>query len=507
VSASLLDTNEMAGHRGLGVVDAAICLYLALPTLLFCAWFKPPVAAALAVAFLYGTYQTVKGTDWGRFELPWTTFAWLLALALAWSALGGTGHWFYANTDWFYRDAVLRDLSLDSWPPNYATDALPPQILRAPVGYYLPASIIGTAGGVRAADIALYLWTTLGFFLVLSGALTLFKTRKERLVCTAILLGFGGLDWLGYMLMWRTIPQPGSHIEWWAQFAQYSGKSTLFFWVPNHALPAWLTMLLILRHWRKPPLAALSPLLGFSVPLWSPLAAMGAVPFFLAGIDLRRDHKVIFAMRRFVPALILALVCARYLTIDSENIPSGWLFDGTLHGEAFVNVYVLFCMFEFGLLSLVLLRMGALGTPGWIAVVLLSLLPLYRFGAGNDIVMRASIPALMVLGLSVVRALTGSAPASWRGLLGVILFVGLLGAIQEPIRSILRPAWQATGMSLAEVSAQRNNGVLPSNYVARLEQRDLLTLMRSPSPAPPSRPTPRTSEKSPRSSNVPHDSE
>ena len=346
---------------GLGLFDAAICLYLALPTLIFCAWFEPVVAAILAAALGYGAYRSLKHADWRRIDLPGSTMAWLLPLAMAWVSLGGAGHLFYANFDWFTRDAILRDLSLSGWPPEYPTAGTSPLILRAPLGYYLPAATVGAIWNIQAADIALYIWTCLGFYLLLSAALSMFETTAQRVACAVLLLGFGGMDLAGYALIRGTLPQLGEHIEWWAGFAQYSANSTLLFWVPNHALPAWLATILILRHWRKPELAGIAPLLGSCVPLWSPLAALGTLPFFLVGIDCRRDLGRLLSIRSFLPLAVVALVSARYLTIGADRIPGGWLLAIARKEDVVLNLYLLLCLLEFGLLCMVLARLRAFG--------------------------------------------------------------------------------------------------------------------------------------------------
>ena len=469
-------------QAGLSLLDVATGAYLALPVLAFCMWFKPVFAMGLAAMLCYGFHRAVSGADWRRLDLPIPVLAALALLALAWVSLGGAGHFFYANHDWLTRDAVLRDLSLTGWPPSYETSQAAPLILRAPLGYYLPASLAGAAWGIHFANMALYVWTSLGFFLVLAGAVSLFETSRQRILCTALLLLFGGLDLPGQVMLWRTVPELGQHLEWWSGFAQYSSNSTLLYWVPNHALPAWLAMLLILRHWRKPELAGIAPLLGSCVPFWSPLAAIGSLPFFLLGIDWCRDFRKIASLRTLLPSAFVALVCARYLTMGSAHIPGGWLFDGSNKGEAFLSLYAVFCLLEFGILAMVLLRLRAFGMAQTLAVIVLCLLPLYRFGYGNDFVMRASIPALLVLALATVRPLASAGPPVWRGALALVLAFGALGAAQEPIRALLLDRWEPTGMTLQEVSERvtpaRGEAALPRTYVTHLDPPDMLAVMR-----------------------------
>lgn len=486
-------------QSGLTFFDVAICLYLAAPVLVFCLWFKPPFAILLAILSGASMTQALAGARWRELELRPRFLLLLAAIALVWVALGGGGHFFFANHDWLTRDAVLRDLALTGWPPSYPTANAAPLILRAPIGYYLPASLVGKAWGLNAADLALYVWTSVGFFLTLAGAVRLFVKPFQRTICLLLLLLFGGMDLPGHVMFWRAIPEWGQHLEWWSGFAQYSSNSTLLFWVPNHAIPAWLTTLLILRHWRMPELARIAPLLGSCVPFWSPLAALGSVPFFLVGIDWRRHAWTLLSMRRFLPSALVALVCARYLTMGAAHIPGGWLFDGTERGDAFANVYAVFCLLEFGILSLVLLRLRAFGLAQAVAALILCLLPLYRFGYGNDFVMRASIPALLVLALASVDALTKPGNPLWRGVLAAVLMIGAAGASQEPVRALLLQTWKPTGMTLQEVSErvtpEKGEAALPHTYVTHLQDAGAARVLRTPSRVSSSQPGPRAPQR------------
>lgn len=56
---------------------------------------------------------------------------------------------------------MLVDLVGDPWPATYAIDGVA-TLLRAPIGYFLPAALVGKLWGLRAAELALLAWTVLG---------------------------------------------------------------------------------------------------------------------------------------------------------------------------------------------------------------------------------------------------------------------------------------------------------------------------------------------------------
>lgn len=103
---------------GIDVLERVTCAYLFLPVLLFLPFFVDGAAIALSLLALFGAWSTLRRREptvvAGTHALPMIALA---LLALAWVAMAGTGHLMYANADWVVRDAVLHDLSSDTWPP------------------------------------------------------------------------------------------------------------------------------------------------------------------------------------------------------------------------------------------------------------------------------------------------------------------------------------------------------------------------------------------------------
>ncbi|HEX7640271.1 MAG TPA: hypothetical protein VF457_17890 [Burkholderiaceae bacterium] len=467
-------------------LDAALCSYLALPVLIFCGWFRWPVAVVLGLLTLVGWRAAMAGIRWREAWPSAKGAAAVLAIALAWTAFAGGGHFVYANADWYTRSAVLRDLVAAPWPPAYRLD--PALILRAPVGFYLPSALAGMLVGVRGADIVLYAWSALGFALFLAAAASLFERPAHKRLACLLVTFFGGLDMVGYLLMQGHWPAVGEHIQWWMQLVQYSSEVTLMFWVPNHALPAWLGTMLVLRLWRTPTLARVAPLCAAAVPLWSPLAAIGLAPFFVAGIAWRRDWRLLLSPQSSLAWIVVALPVAVYLTLDSATIPAGWLFSYFPSAVLFLRVYVLFCMLQFGLLALVLYRLKADSPLLRLAVAILLLLPLYRFGLSNDLPMRASIPALTVLALACVEPLLGNGERRWRAVLAGLLVAGLGPSVQEIERTLIKPREPQPMYSMAELygGPAGRLDLLPPHYVARPDGTRLGALLRPPALVPPS---------------------
>lgn len=464
-------------------LDQVICIYLFIPTLLFTLWFVPAVAVPMALLALAASWFTLQGRNLKLPSLPIGLMVSILIFALAWTALAGVGHFFFANSDWSVRDAVLHDLSTSAWPASYIDAAGDRWIVRAPVAYFLPAAVVGKLLGFHAANVALFLWTAIGWALFLLAACRLFVSKKERVLCVLVLTFFGGMDLVGYIANNKTIPDIGKHIEWWASNIQYSSNTTLLFWVPNHALPAWIATVVILRYWRRRQLATMTPMLAVAIPLWSPLAAIGLFPFFLFGLAWRRDFRILFSPKHFLPLIPIALAIVLYIGMDASSVPHRWLAEYFPSTGSFIFTYTLFCLIEFGLLALILARIAPFDMPMRVAIATLCVLPFYVYGVGNDLAMRASIPALLVIALAATRALALPSQRQARIPLVFILLVGALGAAQEPLRALMAGPWKPSELNLQQAASTPNHpNSFATHYFARADSHRMDWLMRKPVP-------------------------
>ena len=226
-------------------------------------------------------------------------------------------------------------------------------------------------------------------------------------------MAFSGLDVVGTVLRVPAAIEHWDvtkHLEWWAGRYQYSSMTTQLFWVPNHALGAWLGIGLLCRQRGADAVDALLPMTVVAVALWSPLAALGLVPFVLLRVwQVSIGER---SSRLFHPGLGTRTRGGargrRLLTLDAGRIPKGW----TIGHEGFGPGAIaedLWRQAEFFLLEAGLLGLAILSIRRSAAVVLalcvLAVLPVVSFGGANDFVMRVSIPSLTVLAIGACLAL------------------------------------------------------------------------------------------------------
>jgi hypothetical protein len=480
------------------VFDRVVVAYLTLPLLLFIAgWLQPWVAipllacVGLSLVPLIAALPAAKGPIE---SLKREQILIAVGVATVWTVFGGTGHFLFANADWHVRDAVLHDLVVSPWPVGYGSLGAKESLLRAPVAYFLPAALIGKFTSLSVAHFAMAAWTAFGASLFLMQVFSLLPRRiGVMFAAAAIIVLFSGLDIVGLLVNYgprfRENWNIALHLEWWANNYQYSSMTTQLFWVPNHALGGWLTIGLLSRGRVGTKFDAILPIVVVAAALWSPLTAVGMVPFVLlkAFSDMRAEHSwKLLNPGAWGPAAIVGVVIAGYLTLDPGSIPKGWSVDAGRTGFlAETSMKLQFFLIEAGLIGIALLSLRR-SREVLLALAILAILPFAYFGPGNDLVMRASIPSLVVLAITCCLVLLGGGQESTKTLgkrlvLTTLLLVGAVTAVQEFARAILLPAWP---INLQATLIEANCGSYPPHYVARLDQGPVSRLLRPPHALP-----------------------
>lgn len=442
----------------------AATAYLLLPALLFLAGWAEPWAAALAAAAAAAAFALAPGRVAG-WPLGLRTGLACLALGLAWALPIGAHHLVYSTADWQVRDAVLRDLALLPWPIAYGGEGEEAVLLlRAPLGFFLPAGLVGRGCGPETAQQvaqgALWAWCGLGLGIVLALLAALARSlapgrpRRAFAILAGIFVLFHGLDILpnlvldgragaGLLAAW------GRGGEWWDRLFQYSGHVTGLLWAPNHALPAWIAALLLLRHGLHPAAMRAAGLPLAAAAFWSPLGAAGAAA--LLGIVLVVRPALLRAAL-VSPGNWLAagfmLPLALYLTAGTAGVPHGPVW--ALHPPAeALGRWALFLAIEvlpWALPVALLLRGGRVLFGA--ALALLGLLPAYVFGPGNEMASRGGMAPLAVLAVMAGAALlvpaAGAGRQAARAALLLVVVLAAAGAATEASLLLAHPPWPSS---------------------------------------------------------------
>jgi hypothetical protein len=472
-------------------LDRAAVGYVGLPLFIFIVgWFEWWAALPLAACTAYALRALFAPGPGAVPRIPVTRLQVMVALSVgcAWTVFGGTDHLVFANADWHIRDAVLHDLVASPWPLGYGLLDGHETLLRAPLAYYLPAALVGKSAGLPMAHMALALWTAIGASLFLLQVLSLTPSRLGTAVLVAaIVVLFSGLDIVGSLLndgpRFRADWNITTHLEWWAGIYQYSSMTTQLFWVPNHALAGWIIIGLLFRDSRAPSLLTTLPILVVAAALWSPLSALGLVPFVLwkAGTHMFRDRNLrLLHPQVWAPALVVGLAVGAYLALDPGAIHKGMSLGNDAPGNIAMDLLrqAQFFLLEAGFIGLAILMIRRSG-EAVLALIILAVLPFAYLGPANDLVMRASIPSLAVLMIAACLALVQQGEdrrdARKKLALGALLIVGAVTPAAEFARAAMLPAWP---INMAATLIGANCGGFAPHYVARLGGEAIVHVLR-----------------------------
>lgn len=435
------------------------CVILALPNFLFLGThLRSTISAACSALCLAVAFAWLAQDLWRKAgHLDRSAFATCFCLGVVLCLLGGETHLFFANADWLIRDAVLGDLAQHPWPVGYLFEGQA-NLLRAPLGMYLGPALVGRVLGVGAAHAALLAQNSILLACVLYAFAACAASRRQAMTVIGIFLLFSGWDVVGQALVGKSLAFT-THLSQWAGDLQYSATMVQIFWVPNHALPGWLFVGGYLA-WRRDQLSIAGLCVLFALCIfWSPLSAIGAMPFLASAgwSELRAARLervdlavILLAVLGIVPILL-------YLGADFGRVP---------HGSMQSSASGLGCYLVFEVIEVLpfaaLLYFGSVAPMSRreqfetaIIFAILLCAPFYRIGS-DDFMMRASIPALGLLALKVAKIIDPGFGSVAKGpaLAGLaVLALGSLTPIYEIGRAITAAPYRISACNL--MSANR----------------------------------------------------
>jgi hypothetical protein len=486
--ARLVSHDKGNSDKPLDSLSVVALTYLALPSLIFfLGWLRWPVALFL---LLLVASSVVVAIDWRQilWQLPYPAPVLLTVLvaAFVWSAFGGAGHFAAATIDWTVRDAVYGDLVYGTWPVSYAEKDGAHYILRSAIGYFLPAALLAKAVGIHLADLALFVWTALGTALFLLSLPLPHQLGWRLPFLLVLVVMFSGMDLLGVLAYQGDWPEFPGRLEWWTYFS-YSSISAQLFWAPNHVLPIWLASSLFYRHWHNSAFPGFALVLVALLPIWTPFALPGLAPFLLlAVLQFYVSGERRLPLLPLLSAFLVVVLMARFLTLNIGDIPTTLGVHVTRSNNDFLLSYLSFTLLEFGALALALsLRLRHSYGILWIAAGVLALLPFVVFGPSNDLLLRASVPSLIMLMILTLRVFQPGGSRSVKNdtpwLILLFLIIGAFSAVYEVGRATSVRRW------LPDYSAtliDQQGGVFPAHYIGRLDRADMRLLLRDPTLVP-----------------------
>lgn len=402
--------------------------YLALPAIVFALGFLE-WWAGITVVLLLGVGCTLLFIE--RREQSgnaWSTYVGVCAAAVVLLLAGfPTGPFAW---DWVKHWALVNALGTEPWPVVLELNGTA-QHLRFYLGAYLVPSLSHKLLPSIDLHFALGAWFFGGFALVFRTVCALGATKWQSVAAAMLLLLLGGADAFAEHIaraMQRLPAAPwfGIHYEAWGANAfqlpiEFSSFFTALVWVPHQSIATFLVGGLILFNDRKGGFGAAA--LGYGLlSLWSPYGMIGLLPLILLlAWEKRRELLEWRTSIQLLAGAAVALCMVDYL---STELPSGGACFSCLPSRLYlIPDLFIFLAIELAAFALILRQRIVQDIACLISFGTLLVLPLLH-GQTPDLVMRASMGPLFVLGVRSIQTIF-QGPPTGRTTLLFVLALGL----------------------------------------------------------------------------------
>lgn len=432
------------------------CIYFVLPMIIFVLgwtrWFIAIPGTILMLACLWSLFKHAPEDDLHLFEKKYLHIWFVIAMILIlWVYFSGIGGMTYQNPDHWWRNSIFRILVEHKWPVEIEATSKEGVFgtygLIYYLGFWMPSALVGKIFGMWPGFLFQALWAFLGLFFFYWH---LCQWRKKLSVWPLVVfIFFSGADVVGDYIMGSPYRQRGyfSHLEQWAGSMQFSSNTTLLFWVFNQAIVTWLILMILIRQKSNRYLVLM---ISFIV-LTSTLPFIGILPIMLYFAFSRKYPdakgkgvlgwckawaKDSLTWENILGGGFVGILSYIYLSGNASGQHTAWLID-THEFRPYIMHLVMFLIFEVGTYMAAVYKYERKNLLYWLIALLFIFFPNYQIGFSSDFCMRASIPALMILCLMVIRTFDRAKPKKdWATIIALVLIL-LVGSV-TPTREICR---------------------------------------------------------------------
>lgn len=427
--------------------------YILLPFIIFLlGWTKIYIALPVTLILCYCYFNVCKESPelwvpvWNRENILKVVF--ILGIIAVWVYYSGIGKFVFQNTDHAIRNGIFNILVEYQWPvinykilPEYnpVLEGANATGLIYYIGFWLPSALVGKIMGLRVGYYFQAVWAVLGIALVYYMICAMFK--KITIWPLFVLIFFSGLDIIGIFLTGINPMDYGSkmHLEWWGTPYQYSSMTTQLFWVFNQSVPAWLCTMLVYvqKNNRNLVFILACSMLTSTLPF---VGLLMLVCFFCLSRIFKKSNKdkeknMGIRIREYSYCLIKEtctvqnIIGGGIIGIGSflylmNNSSASVIMGENTRGPEFDNSiakFIVFLILEIGVYGVLIYKYHKEDKLFYFIMFCLCIIPPIKVGYSVDFCMRASIPALFLLMILVIKTLADS----WKKK-DYKVFVGLL---------------------------------------------------------------------------------
>lgn len=394
----------------------------------FIGWVRIQYAAPLVVLYAWGMYNYYRSLDFSYREF-WSKKALLFSalFIFIWVALSGAGGVGYQVSDLSKSNTLIKELTLHTWPLEYAVDG-EKMYLSHYLGYYLPGPFLLSWLGYKYVQLFLFFYTLIGISL---GVFWLARfAQKDNSLFAGFLILFGGISTFSFLFKFggeaiaEFVHRVSTHgyVFWLNSWdvipLNYMAISDMLYWTPQHIIPTFIGIGFLLNDSFIDRDISYTPFAISLLAIWSPLVLVGLFPFFAYVLFHGRFKGIWNITNLLISPAIFGVVAIFLLAIESETLVKHFIFtDLSGRGLTYldqIGTYFYFVFFEVLIwaIPIFFVLRGTLNleykTLLGFTVLLLLLIPFYRFGLWNDWCNRVSMPAIVVLALFAFKGILQS---------------------------------------------------------------------------------------------------
>lgn len=403
-----------------------VYLYLYLPVCLFLlTWVKWYIGIPVFILSIFSLFSLLnkdskinssKSTAYSNKMFFYCIL--VLVILFIWCMFSGFGGSVSQAGDWQKHNVLLKDLINREWPVRYEYNGKQ-GVMAYYIGEYLVPALAGKIFGhsFDVAQLVLYYWVVLGLFTI---CINLYKFAGEGHPAKLLLICFG-------LIMFATFICPLSGIyrvyfpgdvsdgtQWISKsiFIQYSSNITLLRWVFPQFVPTGVAVSFLLLHRKdyKEWGAVCVPVILYSTFAFLGMAAILVLLFFMDLLENKKEERNNLFKELFSRSNLLSLVLGSVLVIfiggnilqqKPETANMGLkVIDYSNHIWTLITFEASWVLW-----LLILLKREHKNKILYAAAICLFVLPFFTMGEWNDLCMRASIPALLILCFLVIKNL------------------------------------------------------------------------------------------------------
>lgn len=401
--------------KSIQTLKISTTLYLLIPSVLFLLtwihlWIGIPCVLFIAF-YTWKTWQESKvSTD--KIFISSQNILLCLGISVGLNYLLGIGEFLPQTYDFQANNYKYYDLITHQFPVYYPEQKT---YLCYYTGYYLPSALLAKVFGIKTCRYFSFVWSVFGMTLVFCWISTF--TRKNIIGLLTIILFFAHAWFVIKLLMYFEYFQ--EYLQpYYIQLNHFklitSSLIKNYAWATQHTIPACLGVCVLIENFKHKTDLKYLLLMLLSTMFWSPLTAVGLVPFVafyfvkkIKTLFLSNSTKdlglMILLILSFSPLLLYFVSTEGIHENNTEfiwqtGISSWWIF------------YLIYTISNFFIWGLFLNYKQNQYIFLWkIAVIFPCLIAIYRIGIYNDFNIRVSFPSFFMLsilvGISVVEKL------------------------------------------------------------------------------------------------------